>query len=189
MTQRLEIWYMRSLYDHQLIPEKLYQYSENKCRFCGKNWNFYKDGHVEISVNIICDLTRRSRRVDFAGGETGTSLCGSLYIARFFLTRNLFFRLAAPPVCICTELSTFLGCRFSINTEFLVFALLCRSFDSFVILGSSTKIYCLFCLNLGIAQFLVSLLKIAPFFCSKNYMCSAIGGCGAIYGVQVIGTK
>ena len=89
MTQRLEIWYMRSLYGHQLIPEKFYQYSENKCRFCGKNWNFYKDSHVEISVNIICDLTRRSRRVDFAGGETGTSRCGSLYIARFFLNRNL----------------------------------------------------------------------------------------------------
>ena len=84
------------------------------------------------------------------------------------ITGNLFFRLAAPPVCICTELSTFLGCRFSINTEFLVFALLCRSFDSFVILGSSTKIYCLFCLNLGIAQFLVSLLKIAPPFFFKD---------------------
>ena len=37
MTQRLEIWYMGSLYDHKLIPEISYQYSENNFRFCGKN--------------------------------------------------------------------------------------------------------------------------------------------------------
>ena len=37
MTQRLEIWYMGSLYGHKLIPEISYQYSEYNFRFCGKN--------------------------------------------------------------------------------------------------------------------------------------------------------
>ena len=56
-------------------------------------FDFLLKGAVRLKYlsrfNIICDLTRRSRRVDFAVGETGTSRCGSLYIARFFLNRNL----------------------------------------------------------------------------------------------------
>ena len=47
MTQRLEIWYMGSLYRHILIPEISDQYSENNFRFCGKDLNCYKDSHVE----------------------------------------------------------------------------------------------------------------------------------------------
>ena len=58
MTQRLDIWYKGSLYGHKLIPEIFYQYSENKFRFCGKILNCYKDSHVEILVNIICDLKK-----------------------------------------------------------------------------------------------------------------------------------
>ena len=58
MTQRLQIWYMGFLYGHKLIPEIFYQYSENNVRFCSKNLNCYKDSHVEILVNIICDLTK-----------------------------------------------------------------------------------------------------------------------------------
>ena len=57
-TQILEICYMGSLYGHKLIPEISYQYFENNFRFCAKNLNYYKDSHVEILVNIICDLTK-----------------------------------------------------------------------------------------------------------------------------------
>ena len=49
MTQRLEMWYLGSLYDHKLIPQICFQYSENNFRFCGKNLNCYKDSHVEKS--------------------------------------------------------------------------------------------------------------------------------------------
>ena len=62
MTQRLEIWYMGSLYGHKLIPEISYQYSENNFRFCGKHLNCYKESHVEILVNIMCDLTKPTYR-------------------------------------------------------------------------------------------------------------------------------
>ena len=51
MTQRLEIWYMGSLYGHKLIPEISYQYSEYNFRFCGKNEKLKY-------INIICDFTK-----------------------------------------------------------------------------------------------------------------------------------
>ena len=44
MTQRLEIWYMGSLYSHEMIPEISYQYSENNSGFVTK---------TEIATKIV----------------------------------------------------------------------------------------------------------------------------------------